>query len=83
MAKVVPLPTPEATPEPSTDPGEVFYYTVQPGDTLEEIADRFGSTVVIIVELNGIDPDDPLIPGTVIIIPGSTSDVGNQGGLSP
>jgi LysM repeat protein len=61
----------------------VFYYTIQPGDTLEEIADRFGTTVIVIVELNGIDPDDPLIPGTVITIPGSTSDVGNQGGLSP
>jgi membrane peptidoglycan carboxypeptidase len=78
-----PTPTPEATAPPSTDPGEVFYYTIQPGDTLEEIADRFGTTVTIIVELNGIDPDDPLIPGTVITIPGSTSDVGNQGGLSP
>ena len=30
-------------------------YTVQPGDTLSEIAQRFGSTVRAIVRLNDIE----------------------------
>jgi len=47
----------------------VFYYTVIPEDTLEDIAARFGTTVEAIAALNGIDPDDPLIPGTVLAIP--------------
>jgi LysM repeat protein len=49
----------------------IFYYTVQPGDTLAGIADQFGTTVDAIAALNGINPDDPLIPGTVLAIPGS------------
>jgi membrane peptidoglycan carboxypeptidase len=78
-----PTATPEPTPEPSADPGEVFYYTIQPGDTLEDIANRFGTTVAAIVALNGLDPDDPLIPGKVIALPGSSADGGSQGGGGP
>ena len=78
-----PTASPEATPEPSGDPGEVFYYTIQPGDTLEDIADRFGTTVVIIIDLNHLNPDAPLIPGEVIAIPGSASTIGNQGQPGP
>jgi membrane peptidoglycan carboxypeptidase len=63
-----PEPSPTETPAPSPD-GDVFYYTVIPGDTLEDIAARFGTTVEAIAALNGIDPDDPLIPGTVLAIP--------------
>jgi membrane peptidoglycan carboxypeptidase len=61
-------PSPTETPAPSPD-GDVFYYTVVPDDTLEDIAARFGTTVEAIAALNGIDPDDPLIPGTVLAIP--------------
>lgn len=88
-ATPTPEPTPEptieptATPEPSTEPTEVFYYTIQPGDTLEDIASRFGTTVEIIVALNGLNPAEPLIPGEVIAIPGSTSDQASQGGAGP
>ena len=69
-----PTPSPEPSPSPTETPGptpagEVFYYTVKPGDTLEYIAALFGTTVEEIAALNEIDPQDPLIPGTVLAIP--------------
>jgi membrane peptidoglycan carboxypeptidase len=78
-----PTPSPEPTPAPTELPIEVFYYTIQPGDTLEDLAQRFDTTVGLIVALNNLNPAEPLIPGNVIAIPGSASDQGNQGGDGP
>lgn len=55
---------PTATPTPTTRT-----YTVQAGDTLSEIATRFGTTVDAILELNpGVVPER-LQPGTVLRLP--------------
>lgn len=52
---------------PPVCPG--FFYTIQPGDTLFLLAQRFGTTVQAIIAANpGIDPQR-LIPGQVICIP--------------
>jgi membrane peptidoglycan carboxypeptidase len=64
-----PTPTPTAAPESATPSPVIFYYTVKPGDTLESIAEKFGTTPDAIAELNDIDPDEPLEPGTVLAIP--------------
>jgi LysM repeat protein len=44
-------------------------YVVQPGDTLTEIAARFGVTVEVIVEANGIADPNLIIVGQVLMIP--------------
>jgi LysM repeat protein len=58
-----PAPTePPATPEPAT-------YRVKSGDTLSGIASRFGTTVRILAELNGISDPARLRVGQVLRLP--------------
>jgi nucleoid-associated protein YgaU len=56
-----PVPTPVATPRPT--------YTVAEGDTLAEIADRFGTSVSALQAANGIDDPDEIVIGQVLVIP--------------
>jgi LysM repeat protein len=60
---------PTATPEPPS--GEQRTYTVQAGDSLRSIAERFGVTVEAILDANGLTPEegDAIRPGQVLIIP--------------
>jgi LysM repeat protein len=63
------------TPEPEeTASGEVEYveYTVQPGDWLFMIAEKFGVDPQAIVDLNGLTSDSQIVPGLVLKIPPST-----------
>ena len=53
---------------PTPGPGTINY-TVQPGDTLWNIAQRFGTTVEAIVALNNIANPDVIYPGQVLVIP--------------
>lgn len=47
-------------------------YTVQPGDTLYLIAQRFGTTVAALRQANNL-PSDVLYPGQVLVIPGAAA----------
>lgn len=52
---------------------ESVYYTVQSGDTLSEIASRYGTTVQEIVDINGIANPNLIYPGqTLRILTNST-----------
>lgn len=63
LSSTSPLPTPPETPEnPSTE--NTIVYTVKSGDTLSEIAQRYGTTVTSIVALN------PSIQNPNLIYPG-------------
>jgi LysM repeat protein len=62
-----PLPAPTSEPPPS---GESGRYTVQSGDTLTQIARRFGTTVSAIVQANGISNANFISVGQSLIIPG-------------
>jgi LysM repeat protein len=42
---------------------------VQSGDTLNGIAQRFGTTAAAIAAANGINVNDTIDPGDVLIIP--------------
>ena len=64
-ASVVPASVPpDVTPAPSQTT-----YIVQEGDTLNLIAQRFGTTAQAIAAANGISTSDIIDPGDVLIIP--------------
>lgn len=61
---------PNQLPEGRDSRGEAISYTVQAGDTLYDIALKFGSTVAAIVAVNQIADPDSLAVGQVLKIPG-------------
>ena len=65
-------PTPTPTPRPRATPTVTpVLYTVQPGDVLSTIADRFGVLVEDIVAANGLVDPDVLAVGEELEIPTS------------
>jgi soluble lytic murein transglycosylase-like protein len=44
-------------------------YTVQPGDSLTGIADRFGTTIPALARLNKLDPSRVLLIGATLSVP--------------
>jgi LysM repeat protein len=63
----IPQPPPAPDPLPTT-------YTVQAGDTLFRIAQRFGTTVQRLIEINGIANPNRLEVGQVIALAGTAPD---------
>ena len=49
--------------------GAVFLYTIQTGETLAGLAHRFGTTVRVLRELNGITDAAQVKAGSTIAIP--------------
>ncbi|MEA3459550.1 MAG: LysM peptidoglycan-binding domain-containing protein [Chloroflexota bacterium] len=70
-ATEVSTPTPMPTPAPGG-----FPYTVRGGDTLFSIAQRFGTTVEAIAQLNGITRPEILFAGQRLTIPGEAPSKG-------
>ncbi len=70
IATPTPAPTPTPTPAPRPTPSPtVSVYTVQAGDTLSGIAERFGVTVEDLVRVNRILDRDSLQVGQEVTIP--------------
>ncbi|HUR16494.1 MAG TPA: LysM peptidoglycan-binding domain-containing protein [Candidatus Limnocylindrales bacterium] len=73
VATPSPTPTPIPTQTdagPQTIPPEGTTYTVQPGDALSLIGERFEISWLLIAQANNIPPPDYIItPGQVLIIP--------------
>jgi LysM repeat protein len=57
-------------------------YTVQPGDTLSGIAARSGVSMGKVAFINGLDPDSPLLIGTVLKLP-PTSPLASEAPAAP
>ncbi len=74
------IPEPDnPSPEPEPETGGTITYTVQRGDTLSEIAERYGTTVSSIVSLNPIIKNPNLIyPGWQLTIRTSSSSGSSQ-----
>ena len=49
--------------------GPTFVYVIQEGDTLPRLAQRFGTTVRVLTELNGLHDPRQLLPGARLLIP--------------
>jgi LysM repeat protein len=65
-----PTPAPTATPASTAGPAPTFQtYVVRSGDTLGGIANRFGTTVRAIADLNGISDPTRLQIGQRLLIP--------------
>ncbi len=63
------IPTPDPTRPAVTDPSEDQLHVVQFGDTLSQIAERYGTTVEAIVQANQISNVDVLVVGQTLVIP--------------
>ena len=68
------LPAPSST----TTTGQT--HTVQPGETLSAIARRYGVSVWMLARANNLTNPGLIIPGQVLVIPGSSSPVPTPGG---
>ncbi len=66
-AAPTPAPTPDVT--PTAGPTEGATYVVRSGDTLSGIAARFGTTVQVLQDLNGIANPSLIRPGQVLQLP--------------
>jgi peptidoglycan-N-acetylglucosamine deacetylase len=66
-----PEPTPGRTPAPTPVAG--LRYTVQPGDTLYSIAERYAVSVDLIVHANGLTDPDYIFVGQILVVPGVVS----------
>lgn len=66
-----PTPSPTAVPTavPTVTPAPVQTYVVQEGDTLAEIAQRFGTTVAVLQAANDIEDPNQIIIGETLVIP--------------
>ncbi|MEZ4516981.1 MAG: LysM domain-containing protein [Chloroflexota bacterium] len=60
------------SPTPVPPPVNPATYVVQPGDTLSQIAARFGTTVPALVAANNIVNPNLIYVGQVLVIPGGT-----------
>lgn len=64
--------------ENPNDNTKTIYYTVQRGDTLSQIASRFGTTVQEIAKINGIQNINLIYPGQILRINSSTNNPGSE-----
>ena len=59
---------------PEAAASSIGSYVVQPGDTLSAIAARAGTSVGELAAANGIDPNAPLLSGSVLKLSGATTE---------
>jgi len=68
-ATIIPTETPTITPSPSPTPSGPFEYTIQEGDYLGGIAERFGVDLFTLMTYNNLTNQSVLFVGQTLIIP--------------
>ncbi|SDC25973.1 LysM peptidoglycan-binding domain-containing protein [Actinokineospora iranica] len=69
-----PAPGPQpSAPVPAPPPGPGGTYTIQPGDTLTGIAQKFGTSVTALAALNHIPDPNRILAGATLRLPGPTA----------
>lgn len=69
---------------PSATPMRTVKYEVQPGDTLVDIAARFGTTAEVVAQINGLEDPRVILYGTTLNVPYVRRDPGDGTvGVSP
>lgn len=72
VGQKIKIPATESKPETVTPVKKETSYTVKSGDTLSAIAKKYGTTVQVLVDLNGIKDKDIINVGQVIKLPGTS-----------
>jgi len=81
---LAPPTAPSPTPIPLALPGATTDYEIQPGDTLWDIAIRFGTTVEELVRLNQLQTPSLILYGSTLNVPYVGEDGGDaSAGVSP
>ena len=56
---------------------DAFYHPVADGESLSDIARRYGTSVEALREANGLDDDSRVVPGQLVHVPGVESGRGS------
>jgi LysM repeat protein len=76
--------TPTASAIPATPTASApFLYTVESGDTISSIADKFGVEFIIIMVMNGLNNDSTLQVGQQLVIPNPDMQIPDPTALPP
>ena len=67
---------------PESGPEEVTYYTIQPGDNLKSVAERFGITEETLIQLNQLANPDKILSGQRLKVPNPPA-AKDSGGAEP
>jgi cell wall-associated NlpC family hydrolase len=74
-ALTVPSARAHASPAPRPSSTQVVSYTVQPGDTLNQIARQFDVTASVIAQSNSLDDPNKVVVGMVLKLPAGATQV--------
>jgi signal peptidase I len=76
---------PAAGEEPPSQPSlPTIEYQVQPGDSLTDIAARFGTTAEVLIQLNGLEDPNAILYGSTLKVPHVEEEPGDAtAGVSP
>jgi cell wall-associated NlpC family hydrolase/nucleoid-associated protein YgaU len=77
---MVPAATPVVTPTAAPQQGGTVSYTVQPGETLNQIAQRYNVQAAAVAQASGVSDADKIVVGSVLKVPvGARSHVVTDG----